>query len=311
MLNYYSDTIALPDSTINVKQAQFGVAQSSTQLSEGIMGLGWGNNHNLKYNNFVDVLAVQNVTNSRAFSVALGSANYNNGGILIFGGVDTKKFSGNLVSNPILGKQNGEDIDRYWIQMTGVSLTTSTSTTTYQGGNIPIVIDSGSSLSYLPEQVADALAGDLNGTFNSKGGYYLVDCTFGNSNATVDFAFGAATIRIPLSDFIIQAGVGFCILGAVPIDTTSAVTPLLGDTFMRSAVVVFDQTTKTISLAQYANCGENERDIPASGVGNLAGECAPGQIISNVNRSAASRTTYGHAGLVLLASLTTAFTMLL
>lgn len=58
--------------------------------------MGHGNGYNLEYDNLIDVLYEQGVTNSRAFSVALGSKD-GSGGTVIFGGVDTKKFSGNLV----------------------------------------------------------------------------------------------------------------------------------------------------------------------------------------------------------------------
>jgi len=72
-LEYVTDNIALPNSTIKVTDAQFGVALESPVLNEGILGLGFGNGFNLKYNNLIDELADQNVTNSKAFSVALGS----------------------------------------------------------------------------------------------------------------------------------------------------------------------------------------------------------------------------------------------
>ena len=77
---YFKDTIALPESTINVTDTQFGVATQSSELNEGILGLGWGNGFNLKYNNLVDELADQKVTNSRAFSMALGSVDESNAG---------------------------------------------------------------------------------------------------------------------------------------------------------------------------------------------------------------------------------------
>ena len=89
---------------------QFGVAQASSELNEGILGLAYGNGKNLDYDNFVDVLARQGVTKGRAFSIALGSVDADNGGVIIFGGVDPKKFSGPLIHNGIQGPQFNGDI---------------------------------------------------------------------------------------------------------------------------------------------------------------------------------------------------------
>jgi hypothetical protein len=297
-LAYYADNIALPESTINVTSAQFGVATQSEDLNEGILGLGWGKGFNLEFDNFIDVLAEEKVTNSRAFSVALGSVNANNGGVLIFGGVDTKKFTGPLISNRILGPQGGERLNRYWIQMTGVALSKDgKSSSPYSNSNMAIVLDSGSSLSYLPSSIVKAMANDFNGDLDSDSGLYTVPCSQARSKGTVDFSFGQATIKVPFSEFIWQYSDNLCILGAVPV-TGNGMTSLLGDTFMRSAFVVFDQTTETIAMAQYMNCGENEQAIPASGAGNFTGECSSG---SESTKNAGDRTTFSMASLAIAA----------
>lgn len=294
-LAYYTDNIALPESTINVTDAQFGVATQSEDLNEGILGLGWGKGLNLEYSNFIDVLADENVTNSRAFSVALGSVAASNGGVLIFGGVDTKKFSGPLISNKILGPQGGEQLNRYWIQLTNIALSKDgKSSSSYASSAMPIVLDSGSSLSYLPSAIVKSMANDFSGTYDSASGLYTVPCSNVQSAGTVDFTFGQATIKVPFSEFIWQYASNLCILGAVPV-TGNGMTSLLGDTFMRSAFVVFDQTTATISMAQYLNCGANEQAIPASGVGNLTGECG------TASKSAAGQTTFSMAALAMAA----------
>jgi hypothetical protein len=253
---------------------QFGVATQSQDLNEGILGLGFGNGKNLPYNNFVDDIAAQKVANSKAFSVALGNENANNGGVIIFGGMDTKKFSGKLVSNPILPPQSGDAEFRYWIQMTGVGLTMGGSSKTYSGGNIPIVLDTGSSLSLLPQSVVSSMANDLNAQLDQQSGFYLMSCSVLNQQGSVNFAFGQVTIQVPFSEFIWNLGGNTCALGAMPEDTSSGTTALLGDSFLRGAYVVFDQTTSTISMAQYQNCGTAETSIPSGGAGGTASTCS-------------------------------------
>jgi len=290
-LEYVKDTIALPNSTLKVTDAQFGVATSSSELNEGILGLGFGKGYNLNYSNLIDELYDQKVTKTRAFSVALGSVDENNGGTLIFGGVDTKKFTGKLVSNPILGPQNRENLYRYWIEMSSITLVQGSSSNSYSGTNLPVVLDSGSSLSYLPASVVRSMASDLNADLDQSG-LYLVDCSLVDSDGTVDFAFGDVTIKVPFQEFIWQFDSRTCILGAVPVDSSSGITALLGDTFMRSAFVVFDQTEKTISMAQYVNCGESEQAIPEGGA-SFTGECEA----SALKKNAAGRTSYSSAAL--------------
>jgi hypothetical protein len=79
-----------------MEKVVFGVGQGSQELAFGIAGVGHGKGVNLKYNNLIDELFDQNITQSKAFSVALGSQRTNNSGTVIFGGVDTKKFTGQL-----------------------------------------------------------------------------------------------------------------------------------------------------------------------------------------------------------------------
>lgn len=262
------------------------------------MGLGYGNGVNLQYNNMVDNLFVQNVTKSRAFSVALGSADASNSGVISFGGVDTKKFSGKLAQMPILGPQGKEQIRRYWVSMDSIGLTKSGSNKTYSGGNMAIVIDSGSTLSYLPSSVVTAMAIDTNALWNSDGGVYFVKCDKIPTEASFDFSFNNGTFKIsvPWRNFFWNTGGNTCVLGAVP-TKSSGVTALLGDSFMRSVYTVFDQTSNMIFMAPYANCGSNEQMIPASpkgAAGNFSGECSPGEGLpsaSSSQKSSAGKTT--------------------
>ncbi|KLU82927.1 hypothetical protein MAPG_01994 [Magnaporthiopsis poae ATCC 64411] len=286
-IQYVQDSISLPDSSISVTKVVFGAATKTSQLPEGIMGLGFGNGVNLKYNNFVDTLFEQNVTRSRAFTIALGSADVNNGGAIIFGGVDAKRFSGNLTKIPILGPQGKETIRRYWVQLQGISNNNGNGGgKTYTGSSMPIVIDSGSSLSFLPKTVVDQMANDTGAQFDSQAEVYIVPCSLLSSQGSFDFTFGGgggsatAKISVPYREFIWQAG-NECALGAIPLKSgSSGITALLGDSFMRAASITFDQTSNSIYLAQYANCGDGGvRAIAAdaAGLAGMTGECSQGQ----------------------------------
>ena len=57
----------------SIKAQQFGIATRSQGLDTGLMGLSFGNQIGTSYPNIVDQLAAQNITQSRAFSLDLGS----------------------------------------------------------------------------------------------------------------------------------------------------------------------------------------------------------------------------------------------
>jgi len=278
-IQYVYDDISLPESSLQISQQIFGVAVASNDLNEGILGLSYGDGVNLQYPNFVDELYLQNQTNSRTFSIALGDKDYDNGGVLIFGGLDTKKYVGNLVSCRILGPQNGENLSRYWVELDGLKLNSGSTSKTYissSSDSVAVVLDSGSSLSYLPNSIVSQLAEDLNARYDSTNQVYLVDCSAADADGSLDFSFGNATIKVPLDEFIWEAGTDICVLGALPSSDDGI--NILGDSMMRGGYFVFDQSSNAIHMAQYANCGQNEQEIPAgeNAAASFVGECNEG-----------------------------------
>lgn len=99
-----------------------------------------------------------------------------------------------------------------------------------------------------------------------------MDCSKASQDGTVDFKFGPQTIRVPFREFLVDVGGGLCVVGALPVDAT---TPILGDSFLRSAYVVFDIDGGAIYLAQHQDCGTNEKALPAGSgaAGKFEGEC--------------------------------------
>ncbi|KAK3330497.1 aspartic peptidase domain-containing protein [Apodospora peruviana] len=300
-IDYVKDDMALPGSDITLKDVQFGVATASSELNEGIVGLAFGRDANLDYSNFIDIMQEQKVTNSKAFSIALGSADSDNGGVAIFGGVDTKKFAGPLMTNAILGPQFRGDVERYYLQLDSISRGGGKA---YGGlsSDFVIVLDSGSSLSYLPPKVLSAMAQDLGASFIRSQQIYMAPCSLLDSSSTLDFDFGNGTVvKVPVGEFILQLDAQNCVLGALPMDAGSGVDAILGDTFMRAVYVVFDQTTKTISMAPFVNCGQNEQAIPASGAAGFKGECDGGAAATNKNAAAGGgRSSVWGSGVVAL-----------
>lgn len=100
---------------------------------------------------------------------------------------------------------------------------------------MPVLIDTGSTLSYFREDLV-AQIGQAFGAIIDSGGIYTVDCRWRQMDGTVDFGFnrGRMVISVSYKDFIYEQYSGHCMLGVQPADVGST-NYVLGDTFIRGA----------------------------------------------------------------------------
>ncbi|TDZ31591.1 Candidapepsin-8 [Colletotrichum spinosum] len=272
---YVYDNLTLPNSDIKLSEVIFGYGTDSEDLNRGILGLSFGESrNNTGYPTVVEEMKSQKVIDSLTMGIALGTKDEPTGsGLISFGGVDTKKFSGDLHSAPILGPQNNERLWRYWVQLDSIALSKSGSNSkTYSNSRFPVFFDTGATLSYLPSAVVDALGKDLGGRLDSSINMYVVSC---KQKGTIDFTFDGYTMKIPLAEFLWEVDTNICVLGA---DKASDGSYLLGDSFLRSTYVVFDQETPALHFAPYVNCGTNLQKIPLgdNAAAGFKGECQAG-----------------------------------
>lgn len=235
-ITYFKDSIALPGAATAMTGVQFGVATSSKSQFSGILGIGYGLGLTTRYRNFVDELAFQNQTKVKAYSVALGSKDEGEG-VIVFGGVDTSKFAGRLATLPIVPAADSPDgVPRYWISMNNMSITPpSGNRKMYANSSMDVFLDTGSTLTLLPQTICDQLGADFGSSGLDESGFYPVDCSLADLPGTVDFDFNGVEIKVPYNEFIRSSSGSFgqqsCVLGITPSESFT----LLGDTFMRSA----------------------------------------------------------------------------
>ncbi|RYP41487.1 hypothetical protein DL767_000992 [Monosporascus sp. MG133] len=221
-----------PEAHLN--RVQFGVGMKTKDELSGILGLGHGHGVNLDYKNFVDQLEDQGITDTKAFSLALGGK-MEQEGLVIFGGLDTGKFSGTLKTLPIIPAEKSPDgAPRYWVDMNHISLTPpSNRTKRYENTTMAVFLDSGATLTLFPPEIAHAIAADFGAESPDVTGMYPVDCSLSTVPGTIDFAFDGITIRVPYSELVreFQTALGeTCYLGIGPHEDFV----LLGDTMLRS-----------------------------------------------------------------------------
>lgn len=308
-MKYYTDMVTL-STGLQVSDLEFGVAVGGSGVTQGILGLGYGETAGTtSYPTFVDQLASQQVTNSKAFSLALGNGT-GNSGVIIFGGIDTQKFSGKLASVDILDRPaTNYASGLYYVDVASVGINSAggPSTKYYPGSNATVALSTGSTISYLPKAITTALNSDVgNGTSCVQGALgtgcaYPVPCSqLQNDTHSVGFAFGdaAATtiISVPLPDLIFDYGDGTCFLAVAGLDDDELAASALGLNFLRSAYVVFDQTLSSVFLGQYVDCGANEQEMPSSGAASFEGECesaSPGSTASGAGEHSSGPLSTG------------------
>lgn len=273
--DYVSDTVRF--SSVTLTNQQFGIGYVSSS-SQGVIGIGYplnevavAYNNNQPYANVPKHMADQGTISTNAYSLWLNDLDASTGSIL-FGGVNTDKYTGSLQTLPII-QEYGEYAE-FIIALTAVG-SNGNSTSIASNLATSALLDSGSSLMYLPNDVAQAIYTEVGAQYDSNEGAAIVDCNVGNSDNTIDFTFSSPVIRVPLNELVIVAGTDrrgndICILGVLPAQGSQ---PVLGDTFLRSAYVVYDLANNEISLAQtnFNSTTDNILEITSSGVPDATG----------------------------------------
>lgn len=258
----------------------FGVGLESYDIPMGILGLSPsinGPNAGDNYGFLLDSLVTERLIASRAFSLDLREIESSEGAV-IFGGIDTGKFIGNLERLPMLDPQDTPlGADRYYVYLNGVGVTLPDgSSLASDAFRLPIFLDSGGTYSRLPSEIFLAIGESVPGAqYDPDSNLFVVDCSLGKEAGSMDFVFNNKIISVPWKDFLWDVGSGdLCVVGVAEMEQGGE--PVFGDTFLRAAYVVYDQDNREIHIAQSANCGTN---IVAIGSGpnavpkGLTGDC--------------------------------------
>ncbi|ORX58327.1 acid protease [Hesseltinella vesiculosa] len=327
---YGYDTVTIGQQAVN--QQMIGLANNTKDIlgqvtngeqSNGIFGLGFpGLNEVRGVKNdlpFVYNLVQQKIISEPVFSIFLNSI-YANGpsGEILFGGIDNTKFNGALqyvpvvnykVSNmitPNLGsgsKSSSGSTYLYWT-VAGQAVTSST------GFNIsfpqmqPFVLDTGTTLTYMPAQIVKGLVAKLPGniTYDAFNMLYNIDCASSNDKkTTVNFQISTSTsatvptpvtIAVPLSEMVMPLDSNSvstatqCMLAIAPMMATSTSSPtwILGESTLRSIYQVYDVQNNRVGLAP---ASANGNGTVASNSSSSSG-ASPGQAGTQVHSGASS-----------------------
>lgn len=280
--DYVTDTLRVAGET--VEDFQFGIGYTSSTV-QNILGIGYPINEAQvategmhTYKNLPARLASQGAIGSRSFSMWLNDLDANTGNLL-FGGVDRSQYHGELVTVPIQTSSGKGPYSEFYVTLTGVDLAGDT-----VGSDLAlaVLLDSGTSLTYLPNDMAATIYDAVGATWDESSDAALVSCSLADQNANMTFKFSdPAVIEVALDEMVLETASSdpggvpppfedqlerTCVFGIAPAEGGSAV---LGDTFLRSAYVVFDMENNEISLAQ-SRVNATDSDIVEIGTGDNA-----------------------------------------
>lgn len=214
----------------------------------------------------------QGYIQSRAYSLWLNDLEAETGEIL-FGGVDTKKFHGKIHTIPLDLRVGQSSASEFMVTLTQLALTNNAGqhmNLTDDGWGIPVLLDSGTTYTYLPEGLYGSLASEVGAQFVA--GTSIVPCSLRGYNGSINFGFSGYQIHVNFSELVIDAediygypltfddGEQLCFFGIFP-ESDSNGSYVLGDTFLRATYLVYDLDNEQVGLAN-TNFNATERYRP-------------------------------------------------
>jgi hypothetical protein len=258
--DYVSDTLHFGGVTL--EDFQFGIGETSSS-EQGVLGIGYASNEVQvnragldAYPNLPEALLKAGHIRSNAYSLWLNDLDASTGEIL-FGGVNTAKYEGSLATVPVIQTYGG-----YYelvVALTGVRINGQDLSNSQSLPN-GVLLDSGATLTYLPNDITTLIYNEIQAVYQDSVGAAYAECNLADSSATLDFEFSGKRISVPYNELFLDAGTDSqgnpltftngeqaCLFGIAPAQGGISV---LGDTFLRSAYVVYDLANNEISLAQ-------------------------------------------------------------
>jgi hypothetical protein len=259
-----------------------GLAYNST-IGTGLMGIGYAINEAsnspqgsapFTYPSIIEQMVSQNLITRKAYSLYLDDLQSATGSI-IFGGLDADKYHGDLLQMPVVPTQlrNGSSVyAELGVALTSFGITGQQGNTvnlTSSGFKDVVILDSGTTITYLPKSLVSQIysrIGAVDDTSSSGSGMVYVDCSIvqNSPDLTFNYGFGGAaglSIKIPITEVVFplsdlgsttsSSSLPFTNTCGFGIWSGGSTGPfILGDTFLRSAYVVYDLQSNIIAIAQ-------------------------------------------------------------
>ncbi|KAJ6783263.1 hypothetical protein PWT90_10879 [Aphanocladium album] len=259
---------------LSISNFTMGLAKNTT-VTHGLIGIGYANQEVSvsnstpigQYPNLPIALQRAGHINTVAYSIWLNDIRSKQGSIL-FGGIDKKKFTGDLMRIDVL-PQDGtvSNFTALTVALTSIEAVSSSGSdwlTISDADVLSTVLDSGSTASRLPNEIAQQIWLEAGAEFSGAIGQAIIPCSFSKNKGYFSFGFAGPNgprINVTMNELVLpsppgdntrftsgvhkgQLACAFGIQNATVFDAS-----ILGDTFLRSAYVVYDLQNNQIALA--------------------------------------------------------------
>ncbi|KAI7854968.1 aspartic peptidase domain-containing protein [Circinella umbellata] len=312
--NYGIDTVSV--GTAKVDKQKIGLASgtknilgvvSSGEQCNGILGLGFPGLNSARGASNVEPFPFNlgKTLDDQVFSIFLNSHySYGMSGEIVFGGIDTSKFTGELqyvpvvtydTANYLVSPNVGADSKKtggiylYWsVAGQGVKVNN------YQKSFTPqaFILDTGTTLTMVPKTYAEGILEAATGSkskysWDELNGVYRVDCGLKTSTVNIEFQIStstgsasqnAVTISTPVKEMIIPLDTDYldtataCMFGITASSSglTAGESWIIGEASLRSMYLVHDMKNNQVGLAPVNLAGAG-KFTPASSAGKTEG----------------------------------------
>lgn len=265
-----SDNIGIGGHTL--KNAIFALAEQGNS-STCVFGIGFSQDESgakmhaneagleKTYLNIPSMMKKEQLIYSNSYSLWLNDPRAKHGSIM-FGAVDVDKYLGNMSVVPFYN--NFQDFSERSVQLRIMLHGITLSDGLQIDSSIPVLIDSGTTLAYLPGDMVDAIANEINFDLDSSSQFYTGSTPGALQRVdNLRMNFSGAFIDIPLEDLLLPMtyvtengteitfeidGEPQSMLGLRIADDEYGY--ILGDVFLRSMYAVFDLEHYEMGIAQ-------------------------------------------------------------
>ncbi|XP_043861517.1 gastricsin-like [Dromiciops gliroides] len=245
------DTVTIQG--ISITNQEFGLSETEPGTNfvyaqfDGILGLAYPAISSGGATTVMQGFLQENLLSAPVFAFYLsGNENSDNGGELVFGGVDSSIYTGDIYWSPVTE-------EAYWqIAINGFSI--GGQSTGWCSEGCQAIVDTGTSLLTAPQQIFSELMQYI-GAEEDENGDYLVSCSNIQSLPTITFNINGVNFPLPPSAYVLPGNSNYCEVGIMPTYLPSQNgQPLwiLGDVFLRNYYSVYDLGNNRVGFANLA-----------------------------------------------------------
>lgn len=264
--DYFQDNFEIAETTVQNLTMGLGL---QTDVTHGVVGVGYAIIVNsvvtlgTTYPNLPIAMQEAGLINSVAYSLWLNDLGANTGNVL-FGGIDTSKYIGSLTRIDVLRDEAG-DYSHFRVPLSSLVATSPSGSDVLNSpnGSVEVILDSGSTVSYLPDDMVYQVWREVGAVYNEILEMAVLPCSYASHPGHFAFRFAGPNgpqINVTMDELVVDLTDGnqpmftsgpykgklVCEFG---IQNLTGGPFILGDTFLRSAYVVYDLENNEVGIA--------------------------------------------------------------